>query len=66
MLLPVILVCQGSGEFLHLAAWGGYYVLLLSVSRSETASSTDCFKVKTSASKQSVAEWVGTVPVTIF
>lgn len=59
-------MCQGSGESLHLAARGGYYVLLHSVSRSETASSTDHFKVKTSPSKQIVAEWVGNVPVTIF
>lgn len=59
-------MCQGSGESLYLAARGGYYVLLHSVSRSETASSTDRFKVKTSPSKQIVAEWVGNVPVTIF
>lgn len=63
---PLILMCQGSRESLHLAARGGYYVLLHSVSRSETASSTDRFKVKTSPSKQIVAEWVGNVPVTIF
>lgn len=63
---PLILMCQGSGESLHLVARGGYYVLLHSVSRLETASSTDRFKVKTSPSKQIVAEWVGNVPVTIF